>query len=96
MIKGQTEKLLNEAYENIDAMLAEIENYKKMLTYAGKYQISIQFWGDSDTNVFIAKDGIELTDFGGLSPDEAINKTIEYLDRINKPRGIPPLTTGKF
>lgn len=58
-------------------------DYQKMLKYAGKYQISIQFWGESDTNVFIMKDGIELTDFGGLDPVEAIAKTVEYLDRIN-------------
>ena len=56
----------------------------KMLKYAGKYQISIQFWGEGKTNVFIEKDGIELTDFGGLSPDEAIRQTVEYLDRINR------------
>ena len=55
-----------------------------MLKYAGKYEISIQFWGDGNTNVFIAKDGVELTDFGGLTPFEAIGKTVGYLDKINK------------
>lgn len=95
MITGRTEKMLNEAYSNIDKMLAERDNYNKMIDYAGKYEISIQFWGDSNTNVFIAKDGVELTDFGGLDPAEAIEKTVEYLDRINKPKGTGLLTTGK-
>lgn len=56
----------------------------RMLAYSEKYDITIQFWGESNTNVFIEKDGIDLTDFGGLSPDEAIKKTVQFLDRINK------------
>jgi len=56
---------------------------KRMLAYAGKYQISIQFWGEGNTNVFIEKDDVELTDFGGLEPEEAIKQAVEYLDRIN-------------
>lgn len=58
--------------------------FDKMLEYGGKYQISIQFWGNDCTNVFIEKDGVHLTDFGGLTPGEAIHKTKEYLDRINR------------
>ena len=54
-----------------------------MLKYAGKYDISIQFWGPGNTNVFIEKDGVPLTDFGSLDPEEAIQRTIDYLDRIN-------------
>lgn len=94
MIKGRAEKMLGEAFNSIDELLAERDDYNKMLSYAGKYQISIQFWGDGDTNVFIAKDGVGLTDFGGLSPNEAIKRTIEYLNRINR-KGISPVTTGK-
>lgn len=55
-----------------------------MLKYAGKYEITIQFWGEGDTNVFISKGGVELTDFGGLDVDVALEKTVEYLQRINK------------
>lgn len=83
-VKGSAEKLANECYKHLDRLLGERENYDKMLAYAGKYQISIQFWGNGDTNVFIAKDGIDLYDFGGLDPAEAIAKTVEYLDRINR------------
>jgi len=82
-IVGQAQRDLNTAYQNLDRLLAERENFDKMLKYAGKYEISIQFWGDSNTNVFIAKDGIDLTDFGGLDPAEAIARAVEYLDRIN-------------
>jgi len=64
------------------AALPELELINKMLTYAGKYEISIQFWGPCNTNVFISKDGVDLHDFGGLSPEEAIKQTVNYLDRI--------------
>jgi hypothetical protein len=84
MIKGRAERELNTAYENIDMLLTERELFDKMLAYAGKYEISIQFWGEGNTNVFIAKDGIDLTDFGGLDPSTAIANCVEYLDRINK------------
>jgi hypothetical protein len=83
-IVGQAQRDLNTCYENLEKLLTERENFDKMLKYAGKYEISIQFWGDSNTNVFIAKDGIDLYDFGGLDPSEAIAKIVEYLDRINK------------
>ncbi len=82
-IKGRDRELANHYMGVVDNLLEERENYFKMLNYAGIYEISIQFWGESNTNVFIAKDGIELTDFGGLDPAEAIAKTVEYLDRIN-------------
>lgn len=59
------------------------EDLRRMLQYAGKYQISVQFWGEGNTNVYIEKDGVSLTDFGGLEPGEAVSKTVEYLDRIN-------------
>jgi hypothetical protein len=57
--------------------------YERMLKYAGKYEISIQFWGESNTNAFISKDGIELYSIGGNDPETALQRTVEYLDRIN-------------
>lgn len=79
------------AHKNIDNLLAEnerlvkeLKNFNDLLSYAGKYEISIQFWGPDNTNVFIEKGGVELTSSGGLSPGEAISKTVEYLDRINR------------
>lgn len=60
-----------------------MNKFQQMLAYAGKYQITIQFWGPGKTNVFIEKDCVPLTDFGGLDYDDAIIKTVEYLDRIN-------------
>lgn len=35
-----------------------------ILKYSNKYEISIQFW-PSQITVYIAKDGIDLKDFGG-------------------------------
>lgn len=65
----------------------EIAKLSQLLTklsqYTMTYEITIQFWGHSNTNVFITKGGVDLTDFGGLGPIQAIEKTIEYLDRIN-------------
>lgn len=60
------------------------DQFEKMLKYAGKYEITIQFWGEADTNVFIAKDGIDIHDFGGLDPQTAIEQTVKYLNRINR------------
>lgn len=83
MIKGQAEKMLGGCWQTVDELLTERENFDKMLKYAGKYEISIQFWGSGNTNVFIAKGGVDLTDFGGLEPAEAIERAVKYLDRIN-------------
>ena len=52
-----------------------------LLTYSDRYEINIQFW-PKQTAVYIAKDGIDLTDFGG-DFDFAVDKSIEYLNRIN-------------
>lgn len=54
----------------------------KLLKYSDRYEISIQFWPDQ-TAVYIAKDGIDLQDYGG-GFNFAINKSLTYLNRINK------------
>lgn len=53
---------------------------KKLLAFSDKYEISIQFW-PQQIAVYIAKDGVDLTDFGG-DFDFAIGKSTEYLVRI--------------
>jgi hypothetical protein len=53
---------------------------KKLLRFSDRYEISIQFW-PQQIAVYIAKDGVDLTDFGG-DFDFAIGKSIEYLIRI--------------
>jgi len=53
---------------------------KKLLAFSDKYEISIQFW-PQQIAVYIAKDGVDLTDFGG-DFDFAVGRSIEYLDRI--------------
>lgn len=52
---------------------------KVLISYSSRYEITIQFW-PNQTTVYIAKDGIDLFDYGG---DDAIERSIEYLDRIN-------------
>lgn len=53
---------------------------KKLLKFSDRYEISIQFW-PKQIAVYIAKDGVDLTDFGG-DFDFTIEKSIEYLNRI--------------
>lgn len=60
----------------------KMDKLGKLLKYSDKYEINIQFWPEQ-TAVFIAKDGVDLQDYGG-SFDFAIDRAIEYLTRINK------------
>jgi len=53
---------------------------KKLLMFSDRYEISIQFWPDQIA-VYIAKDGVDLKDFGG-DFDFAVTRAIEYLVRI--------------
>jgi len=55
---------------------------EKLLQFSNRYEISIQFWPDQIA-VYIAKDGVNLTDFGG-DFDFAIGNATAYLNRINK------------
>jgi hypothetical protein len=53
--------------------------------YMGKYQISFQFWGEGNNNVFIEKDGVPLHETGGYdTPYSAITDAVRYLDKINR------------
>jgi len=51
-----------------------------LLKYSNKYEISIQFCPDQIA-VYIAKDGVDLKDFGG-DFDFAIGCSVAYLNRI--------------
>lgn len=55
---------------------------KRLLRYSDRYEINIQFW-PKQTSVYISKDDIDLTDFGG-DFDFAIGAAVKFLDRINK------------
>lgn len=60
----------------------QMEQLSLLMGYSNKYEISIQFWPDQ-TAVYISKDGVELTSYGG-SYNHAINSSLDYLNRINK------------
>jgi hypothetical protein len=62
-----------------DIDLVELKN---LLSFSDRYEISIQFW-PQQTAVYIAKDGVDLTDFGG-DFDFAVGKAIKYLIRITQ------------
>jgi hypothetical protein len=59
--------------------------FERLKEYFGKYEISFQFWGDGNNNVFINKDDVEIASFGGENtPEEIMVRALEYLDRINR------------
>lgn len=60
----------------------KLNRLEKLLRFSDRYELNIQFW-PKQTAVYIEKDGVELTSFGG-DFDFAIDKSIEYLQRINK------------
>lgn len=64
----------------------ELLKLAELLKYSDRYEISIQFW-PKQIAVFIAKDGIDLNDYGG-DFDFVIKKAIEYLKRINRTKTI--------
>ena len=59
-----------------------IELIKELLSYSDKYEISVQFW-PNQIALYIAKDGIELKDFGGEFK-KTIQSAIYFLKRITK------------
>ncbi len=62
----------------LGTLLQEIEKW------SGKYKFSFQFWPDQN-NVYISKDGVDLTSFGGYSTIKGVLvKALEYIYRINR------------
>jgi hypothetical protein len=76
----------NDFMEGVKHILSPLPNeidfleLKKLLAFSDRYEISIQFWSEQIA-VYIAKDGVDLTDFGG-NFDFAVGKAIKYLVRI--------------
>jgi hypothetical protein len=75
--------------EYVQSLTAENDRLRKgseavalleLIKYSDRYEINIQFWPEQ-TAVYIAKDGVELTDFGG-EKDIVIKQSIDYLKRI--------------
>ena len=60
---------------NIDLLLLS-----ELLKFSDRYEISIQFWPDQ-ISVFIAKDDVNLIDYGG-DFKFSVGQSIEYLNRI--------------
>ncbi len=58
----------------------ELRELNALLKYSYKYEISLQFWPEDHTAVFIAKHGVDLTSYGGKY---AVKNALEYLKRIN-------------
>lgn len=57
---------------------------KEMDAYFGIYQISFQFWGKGNNNVFIEKNGVDLYSYGALDkPRDIIIHALEWCRRVN-------------
>lgn len=57
---------------------------KKIEKWSAVYDFSFQFWGEGNMNVFIAKDGIDITSFGGEDTIEAImQRTLAWIAEKN-------------
>lgn len=58
----------------------DLELLSLLLKYSDRYEISIQFW-PKQTAVYIAKDGVDLKDFGG-DFEFAVRSSISFLNSI--------------
>lgn len=73
-VKGHTKR-------KRELTLEQVKTLNQLIKYSGRYEINIQFW-PLQIAVYINKDDVELTSFGG--DFEAIERALEYLNRINK------------
>lgn len=60
-----------------------IKLWLRLLKYSERYQINFQMWPDQYT-IYIEKDHVELSSFGGGAVTETMEMTLEFLDRINR------------
>ena len=74
--------------------LTECQMFKRLNAYSGKYQISMQLWGEDNNQIYIQKDDVALWDCGNeKTPLAAMMKAVAYLDRIN---GVNMLAVKSF
>jgi len=68
----------------------------KIEFWASQYQISFQFWGEGDNNVFIYRDHVEIASFGGeSSPIDIIERTVAWCEKSNPSKEYPESLVGK-
>jgi hypothetical protein len=64
----------------------------KIEFWAFQYDISFQFWGAGDNNVFINRGDVEIGSFGGFETiKDVLEKTVEWCEKAN-PRIKYPLS----
>lgn len=57
----------------------------ELYKYMGRYDITFQFWGEGNNNVWVEKGGVELYHSGSnKDPLSAINDALSYLNKVNK------------
>lgn len=65
----------------------------KIQFWSGRYDISFQFWGYGNNNVFIERDGVDICDMGGEdTPLKITELALEWFEKanpsVNYPAGI--------
>jgi len=64
-----------------------IELLKQIEQWSGVYELSFQFWGKDNMNVYIHKGGVEIASFGGEdSIHDIFLRTMEWINKKN-PKG---------
>ncbi len=65
-------------------MIAEGVQIARLEKWTDKYQISFQFWGKGNNNVFIEKDDVELFSTGGKETIlEVLSEAVDWIHRVN-------------
>lgn len=58
---------------------------KEIDKWSDKYEISFQFWGEDNNNVYISKDYVDLYDSGGYETAyDVIKAALEWIYRVNR------------
>jgi hypothetical protein len=66
----------------LEYLVVEIEKWSE------QYDLSFQFWGAGNNNLYISKDNVELYDTGGYeSIEDVLEEAVDWIEKHN-PRGI--------
>lgn len=70
---------------NSEQLYRVIKAHCAIEQYAGKYEISFQFWGDGFNQCFVNKDDVEMFSGGQFEkPIDAMEAAVNWLKKVNK------------
>jgi len=77
--KGERDLLLKSSKK-----VTELTVLEKIEYWTNIYELSFQFWGTDNNNVFINKDDVEIASFGGESSiNDILELTINWCEKSN-------------